>query len=278
MPREWLEWEYRKSLIVDKLLDVDGMNADIVCLQEVDVDLFPDLQERLHQTYDSVIQKVGRNHNVATVTFVRTTCPFRIVRNESRSRAQIVVLETDTNGSTSERPSRLYLCNVHLDAGANKRDPKLRQYHQDQRRNQLRKLLHRLDLQCKRDFTTNKEVPVVIAGDFNMLRSNPLHESLESGSLIVNGTVRLQDAYLESERLEHGSKTTFPTPKGKRRRRLVKTFGGGSLLDYIWTSDQVQVLDTLVFHPGSLHHGVEAFPSEDHPSDHLPIGIDINWN
>jgi endonuclease/exonuclease/phosphatase family metal-dependent hydrolase len=265
------------------------MEADIVCLQEVDVDLFPDLVGSLYPVFDGVLQRVDRKHNVATAVFVRLASPLRIVRDESRSRAQIVVLEVGAAGPTaqpSRSPHYLYLCNVHLDAGAKKSDPKLRRFHQEQRHNQLKSLLHRVDLQCRRDMTTIRDVPIVVAGDFNMLRTNPLHGSLGSGSLVVNGTVRLTDTYLEAERHGRGSKPMFrtrvageTTATATTHRNVVmkKTFWGGSLLDYIWTSDRVQVLETLAFHPRSLRSGTDAVPSKDHPSDHFPIGIDIEW-
>ena len=58
-----LEWEHRKSLIIDKLLDA-GRKADIVCLQEAQVDLFGELLSGLSPVYDGVIQNVTGGHNV----------------------------------------------------------------------------------------------------------------------------------------------------------------------------------------------------------------------
>jgi mRNA deadenylase 3'-5' endonuclease subunit Ccr4 len=58
-----LEWDHRKSLIVDKLLGVET-KADIVCLQEAQVDLFADLLTSLSPFYDGVMQNVTGDHNV----------------------------------------------------------------------------------------------------------------------------------------------------------------------------------------------------------------------
>lgn len=50
-------------MIVDQLVDTE-FKADIVCLQEAQVDLFEDLLSSLSPVYDGVIQNVTRGHNV----------------------------------------------------------------------------------------------------------------------------------------------------------------------------------------------------------------------
>jgi len=277
-----LEWDRRKSLIVDKLLDVET-KADIVCLQEAQVDLFAELLTSLSPIYDGVIQNVTRGHNVGTAVLIRKSCNLRIKRVESRSRALIATFQD------KENEKYLYICSVHLDADKNS-DPKKRELHQEQRQCQLKSLLKRINYACKLDNQIIREAPVLIAGDFNMLRENPLHESLVEGSLTTSPSayVSLRDAYLEAERhnrysipvyhdessLEYGNdrKTT------KNDQHLVKTYKGGAILDYIWTSEKVKVIDTLLYHPKSSTIGPEKWPCDNHPSDHLPIGIDLEWN
>ena len=58
-----LEWDHRKSLIVDKLLDKKAQ-MDIVCLQEAQMDSFSDLLKDVSPVFDGVIQNVTRGHNV----------------------------------------------------------------------------------------------------------------------------------------------------------------------------------------------------------------------
>lgn len=58
-----LDWDHRKALIADQLLDKD-FKADIVCLQEAQVDLFGELLSSLSPVYDGVLQNVTRGHNV----------------------------------------------------------------------------------------------------------------------------------------------------------------------------------------------------------------------
>lgn len=277
-----LDWDHRKSLIVDKLLDKSA-KMDIVCLQEVQVDLFSDLMDSISPIFDGVIQNVTRGHNVGTAVLIRNSCKLRIKRVESRSRALIATLEDKDN------ENNLYICSVHLNADKSS-DPTKREHNQSQRECQLKSLLKRINYACKLEQQIIKESPILVAGDFNMLRENPLHESLVEGSLTTSPSayVSLRDAYFEAERHKrhsipayHHSLSEDGNSIGKTTRNdqhLVKTYKGGAILDYIWTSDEVKVVDTLLCHPSSSTVGIEKWPCHDHPSDHLPIGIDIQWN
>ena len=97
---EHLQWQFRKKLIVPTILD---MNADVICLQEVQVDLWPDLFQELEETYDGILQDMAGGHNVASAVLVRKSCPLQIDRIESRSRALLAILEDPT------KQSKLYL-------------------------------------------------------------------------------------------------------------------------------------------------------------------------
>jgi mRNA deadenylase 3'-5' endonuclease subunit Ccr4 len=252
---EFLEWDYRKSLIVSQLLQFD---ADILCLQEVQVDTWPDLLDSL-PGYTGILQQVERAHPVASAVLVRPK--FQVRRVESRSRALIVVLdycEDDEQPSSSSPP--LYLCNVHLEAGIS-HDNNLVRYHQ------LKSLFKRLAVHCQQDQQALQEASIVMAGDFNMLNTNPLHRFLRQGFLenpqnkyaLPCTTTKLKDAYMWSD------------------HRLGKTYSKGGVLDYIWTSDHVNIQDTLILHPSAETTDSQQFPSKEHPSDHLPIGVDLEW-
>mmetsp|Transcript_34368 Transcript_34368/g.81014 ORF Transcript_34368/g.81014 Transcript_34368/m.81014 type:complete len:258 (-) Transcript_34368:3848-4621(-) len=256
---------------------------DIVCLQEAQVDLFSDLLSSISPVFDGVIQNVTRDHNVGTALLVRKSCKLKIKRAESRSRALIATLEDKDNSDN------LYICSVHLDADKSL-DPKEREHHQSQRRSQLKSLLKRINYACKLEHQAIKEASILLAGDFNMLRENPLHNSLVEGSLTTSPSahVSLRDAYFEAERNQRHPIPlyTHPLPedeyyiqnRGRNAQHLVKTYKGGAILDYIWTSDKVKIVDTLLYHPSSSQLGREKWPCHDHPSDHLPIGVDIEWN
>ena len=173
---------------------------------------------------------------------------------------------------------------MHLDADRSL-DPKKRERHQKQRQSQLKSLLKRINYACKLEKQIIKEAPILIAGDFNMLRENPLHESLVEGSLTTSPSayVSLNDAYFEAERHQRRSIPAYhDSGHGENtsniEMHLVKTYKGGAILDYIWTSGKVKVVDTLLYHPKSSIEGREKWPCDDHPSDHLPIGVDFEWN
>jgi len=284
-----LEWNYRKEKIADWLLDEEMKPPDVVCLQEAQVDLFSDLLSSLSPIYDGIIQNTTSSHNVGTAVLVRNSCPVKIKRMESRSRALIVTLE-----DKQQNDNNLYLCSVHLDADKS-HDPKKRQKHQDQRQCQLKSLLKRINFQCKLDEQQIKESSILIAGDFNMLRENPLHSILMEGTLSPSAHVPLQDAYMEAEQhkrqsipvyqLESGEEETNIEQQQQQQQKnndhqlnLAKTYKGGAILDYVWTSEKIKVLDTLLYHPRSSIMGTEKWPSAEHPSDHIPIGIDMEWN
>ena len=302
---EYLEWEYRKSLIVDTLLQQQHQHRgtktktklpDVVCIQEAQVDLFSDLLASLTPEFYGVIQNVSSSHNVGTAVLIRNSCPVRIKRIESRSRALIVTLEDKKKNTktTTNSNNLLYLCSVHLDADRSF-DPKERKHHQDQRRNQLKSLLKRINYHCKLDDSSIQDAPILVAGDFNMLRENPLHASLTEGSVSPSAPVPLHDAYMEDELQQRRSIPLYHhnddnnnndmRTKAKNNdngncilKQLQKTYKGGAILDYIWTSKKIKVVHTLLYHPGATSLSREQWPSKTMPSDHLPIGIDIEWN
>lgn len=243
-----------------------------------------------------------------TAVLVRNSCNLRIKRVESRSRALIATLHDE------EREKNLYVCSVHLNADSGM-DLKAREHQQKQRQSQLKSLLKRINYACKLDNQIIKESPILVAGDFNMLRENPLHELLVDGSLTTSPSafVSLHDAYFEAERHKKDSVPVYRHPEvpveagtngtenalatiaateaatatatataavatKNDRHHLVKTYKGGAILDYIWTSEHVNVVDTLLYHSKSSTVGTEKWPCHDHPSDHLPIGIDLEWN
>jgi mRNA deadenylase 3'-5' endonuclease subunit Ccr4 len=251
---EFLDWDYRKSLIVPQLLQFD---ADILCLQEVQVDTWPDLLDSL-PGYTGILQDVKGAHPVASAVLVRPK--FQVRRVESRSRALIVVLDHCQGDEQPSSSPPLYLCNVHLEAGIS-HDNNLIRYHQ------LKSLFKRLANQCRQDKQALEDAPIVMAGDFNMLNTNPLHTFLTLGFLqnpqtkdtLPCTTTKLQDAYMWSD------------------HRLGKTYSRGGVLDYIWTSDHVNIQDALILHPSAETTGSQKYPSKEHPSDHLPIGVDLEW-
>lgn len=274
---EHLDWGFRKSLIVPQLLKMD---ADIICLQEVQVDLWPDLLESLQPAYDGILQNMT-NHNVASALLVRRASPLEIIRAESRSRVLLTVLQ-DT--SRREGNSKLYLGNVHLEAGETHANSLQRYY-------QLKSLFKRLANHCQLDKNTLDAASIILAGDFNMLRTSPLHTFLNHGLLQnpkhaknkpPDTTVQLHDAFLgDSTNAEsRPSKIQYQRTEEEESdeyRSLAMTYRTGYVLDYVWTSRHVDIDQTLLFHPSACTKEAQRWPSSEHPSDHLPIGVDLDW-
>lgn len=289
-----LEWEHRKSLMVERILAVE---ADIFCLQEVQVDLWPDFYQTIcqqdhHDGYTGVIQNVTKGHNVGNAILIKKSCGLEFERCESRSRALIGVL------ADGKSKHRLYVCNVHLEAGEKEHD-NLQRYHQ------LKSLFKRLSGQIQIDepkTQTDKdsldEAPIIMMGDFNMLRSNPLHTFLTQGllqspeqlkNLPAFRTIQLADAFLEFPGAqEHfmasdvaddvSSKLEGVTEDEINDHNILqRTYANGSVLDYIWISRPIKVQNTLLLHPMSKNRFPQKWPSTDYPSDHLPVAADFEW-
>lgn len=266
-----LDWGRRQGMIVERLAEID---ADVVCLQEVEVALWDGLLDQLEALgYEGVLQETKRSHPVANAVLLRQGV-LRVVRTESRSRALITVLESCSRSEARPKPLAsppppspppLYLCNVHLEAGGDKSSTRL---------NQLRSLLRRVQFQQEADDAENG--PLVIAGDFNFDRSADLYQLLAQGALPQTATptaaarkaaasplLPLRDSYLET-----------PPPWGPALR---SSFRNGRLLDFVWTSPSVSVVRTMPVSDVAGSTQPHQIPSRTHPSDHLPIGALMSW-
>jgi len=253
-----LAWPHRQERILQRLTHAD---ADVICLQEVAPECWDDLHaEAQKRGYGGILQDVECGHPFANAVLLKRD-KFDLVRSESRSRALIVVLRARSNASAPP----VYLANVHLHSGVKpQKGPKIargliRFY-------QIRSLLRRIELQCERD-AGRDGAALVLCGDFNMDRQ--LYELLVHGrappssdfSSYTNPLLPLVDAYASAP------------PEGPP---LLSSHRSGELLDFIFTSDAVEVLRTI---PVSELAGTvrpRRIPSREHPSDHLPIGAQLS--
>ena len=218
--KEQLDWSVREPRIIEELISID---ADIICLQEVQVDLWDRLFSQLQDHgYHGFLQEMGRRHPVANAILVKEG--LNIVRTESRSRALIAVILDEEKSS-----SPLYLANVHLEAGCTD-DAEVIRF------NQVRSLCKRLKIQIQKDAGLNKlssdSPTIVIMGDCNMLRGSPLYKFLNTGSTedpqnneITPSFLPLHDAYLN-----------HPPPWGPN---VQMSYRSGHLLDYVWVSESI---------------------------------------
>ena len=199
-------------------------------------------------------------------------------------RARGARLARRPRGRSRGLPRRRCTANLHLEASADKARSGLAQ---------LRSLLRRLELQAASDAAGGghgqgrmssdvvvdaSNTPIVLAGDHNFDRSSELHTFLSTGEMPAgpdaNGQRRpktrrgqallpLRDAYLKT-----------PPPWGPKLR---SSYRNGRILDFVWTSDAVDVLRTMPVCELAGSSQPHQLPSNDHPSDHLPVGALLSW-
>ena len=264
-------------------------SADVICLQEVERDTWANdfLSQLEPYGYTGVMQNVTRGHPIGCAVFVRNTS-FRVLRVESRSRALIVVLEDVENGTNN---NTLFLANVHLEAGMDQDEKRFCQVH-----SLLKRLRQQVLMSASHGSLPNPPDPcILIAGDFNMLHSNPVHRLLSTGTWLPEQAQQTTSkAFAGSKRTavtlpstKSDSNIRRPEPKfpflpmrelyqtSSSRNTMGMTFSGGSVLDYIWVSESPRwkhatpwVVDQAVLHPRSRR----SWPSAENPSDHAMIG------
>ena len=271
-----LQWDGRKKRIVQTLASID---ADAVCLQEVQVDLWPQLEEEFKSIgYDAVLQDTD-GHPVGCAILYRAGV-LRCLRSESRSRALITVLAPAALGLYSSG-DRLYLASVHLEAGGAK---------SSQRFWQIRKLLRRLELQHAQDNRSSSsdsdyartsdasKAAVILAGDFNFDRRSHLYE------LLASGRAREGDDSCETPfKVGSYSHPLLPLidaygdtspPWGPNLR---SSYRNGRLLDFVWISKSIKLLRPMPVPNAAGSSQPHRIPSARHPSDHFPVGALLAW-
>ena len=236
--KQALSWSHRRKLIVQQLAAID---ADVVCLQEVEVAQWDELYAQLRGLgYDGVLQETRNDHPVACATLLKRD-RLACVRTESRSRAMITVAKTAPGHDSADDAQLLYVANVHLEAGPQKEQTRLLQ---------LGSLLKRLRAQAEMEGAVGASAsspaaapPLVIAGDFNceprsaahaMLGVRPGDGAPRSGAASLKGAVAAAAASLLPL---HDAYASCPPPWGPALR---STFRNGRVLDYIFTSSAVE--------------------------------------
>jgi mRNA deadenylase 3'-5' endonuclease subunit Ccr4 len=280
-----LPWSYREPRILARL---KAWNPDIICLQEMQLDLWDDFLAQMNG-YQGVIQKEKSSKRDLPVNavLVRDGCA-EIVRTESRSRALIVVLKPTPNnaGSDGEKEDNedddtehpmIYLANVHLEAGFDR---------DETRYFQIRSLMKQLEKQVlldtpdhfKHDIDSDidgSEPAVILAGDFNMFSTDDIiYDLLTVGHLpddddgddvLVADT--LPEPFLPLLPLRDAYRQCPPVPGP-----VLMTYRGGAVLDYIWLSSSFTVQETWQAHPVAATKLRRTWPNPNQPSDHLPVG------
>jgi mRNA deadenylase 3'-5' endonuclease subunit Ccr4 len=298
-----LNWTTRSTRILQQLQTI---NADILCLQEVQLSTWPEFRRECEERLNyqcQIVQNVTQPHPVALVILMRPNLISRIVAVESRSRALLTVLQlTRRNNVTysnddSNNPIYLFLANVHLHAGQTALADQQRFY-------QVQSWLKRMKLQQARcGIAAEDHCNVLVLGDFNCEHDNPLYELLTTGNLspaadwwgrtksapLIRNALQgpslpflpLVDAYRSSLKASHDNQNNHSQDA---RHRV--TFRSGGSLDHVFytPSSRMRVHPLLwlmmgqsyVSDPQSQRHKRRLpWPDDHHPSDHLPIGVDV---
>lgn len=252
---EHLAWPVRQAKIIEHLAELD---ADILCLQEVDRELWPALLQHLEELgYEGQLKD---SSNKMSLAILARRGMLTIVKTLSRSGAMVSVLRDAKNESAVP----LYVGNCHLKAGPESKNAA-------RRISQFRALM-------QSTVPASIHTALVLVGDFNSGRSSDIYRFLETGTakpstrtpgraqvqqleklskLTAQPPLPLRDAYFES-----------PPPWGPALRRTCMS----GLVDFVWTSAAVEVLRTM---PVSTQS--RQLPSPTMPSDHIPIGALLSW-
>jgi hypothetical protein len=276
---DYLEWEYRKTLITKTLLNT--LDADIICLQEVDTSMLKELMDDVGEytsccvcTNDEVEVDVDDDcQNV--IILVRKDCPFQIKECKVLSSTSILAVLECCN-------TFLYVANVHLQST---KGQLVASFGNDPRHEQLKTVLRSIALE---ECGATKDANIVVAGDFNMLRYNPFHQKLRDGNFISldadneeSSFPPLVDPYYDLQQKEQECVPLYTSGGPKKKSYtyvkpdplyLQKTTKGGSIVDYIFTTSYERA---YLCHTESKFKASIDWPSPDNPSDHIPIAIDM---
>ena len=154
-----LLWENRLKTILKTIC-----RADVICLQEIELNTFQSDFQSLFETHDFVSHVVSkkRSNPIGNVVLWRKRS-FTLVESLTQSCAVHVLLELPG--------SRIWICNVHLKAGLKSGEP--------ERINQIQS--------CISNWKSRGSMRGIICGDFNdhMISGGSVREIIEKANFIV---------------------------------------------------------------------------------------------
>jgi len=264
-----LDWCSRWPNIAKKLCD---SRVDVICLQEVEFNVFDDILSTLRiHGYDGIMQatkKHSTNHHHGVATFWKEE-RFLLKFVDHRSRVMITTVEDVQNSNCS-----VSIINVHLQGNPDEFVTRVRQ---------LQKALRSIILKSPEDRYA------IIAGDFNC----PLVSAC--GTYLQHGNFHTSDEVYEWGRCialsdlkkipSHPFRfsSTYPSNLSPIHDSItyMRSPGSGVFLDQIWhVSDSMSVVrirnsfDSMQEKREILKTGL---PNHFHGSDHLPVGCVMKY-
>ena len=232
-------------------------NVDVVCLQEVDLDLAPEIWIPWFQSqgFGHVLQTRRKNiHTVGCATFYREN-RYRLVWQDIRSRALL------TGFAARNSDDELTIVNVHLEGKASEAVRRIEQITSAMR-------------SLSRHINGSPNPKIIVCGDFNSFNVDGPFQLLTTG-ILPKGFVE-DDVVVVPEK-----DITIPFT-------LVSAFSHGKTAPITYISKRsATTIDWILYSPNSLKcvdrvHCVDEFalhdmltrtrlPTAEFPSDHLPI-------
>lgn len=258
-------WSYRWPLIEAEVFTSD---ADIICLQEVDLARLEDYHAAAAaHSYQILVQQGKGDHPV--LNCILYSSKFTMVWSDHRSRTLIAAFTFEVDNFVQV----LYVVNCHLEGHPHRPNDRV---------NQMRSALQRMQWHQGNNGIAPESANVLVCGDFNSTPHEGVCRLLHHGRLVGGYT----ESYLPSLEV---TKTTIVQPY-----TLLDAYSQDDLLlpftrkvpcsmhtiDYIWHSPQL-VVDALYcpYRPRDLGLILQqSLPNRLYPSDHLPIGAVFHWH
>ncbi|XP_026380943.1 carbon catabolite repressor protein 4 homolog 3-like [Papaver somniferum] len=212
---QFVNWDYRKKLICEELI---GLDSDIICLQEVD--RYNDLSATMEK--EGYVGNYKRRTGDATDGCAMFWKPnvFKLLEGESIEFKEFELRDNIAQLSVFEMcnadTSRILVGNIHVLFNQNRGDMKL---------GQIRLLL------SKAHALSEKwgNIPMVLAGDFNITPQSAVYKFLSSSEL----NITLHDRKdLSGQKSRHPAQFTG----GKLKPGILKD----SDFEYCWTDEEIE--------------------------------------
>nr|XP_020638742.1 nocturnin isoform X1 [Pogona vitticeps] len=259
-PKEALQWEERKCLILEEIL---AYQPDIMCLQEVDhyFDTFHPLLSRMgyQGTFFpkpwSPCLDVECNNGPDGCALFFLKDRFTLI-NSTNIRLTAMKLKTNQVAiaqilKCNETGKLFCVAVTHL---------KARHGWERFRSAQGADLLENL-----KQITQEAEIPLIVCGDFNAEPTEEVYKEFSNSSLNLNSVYKL----LSSDGLSEPPYTTWKIrPSGECRHTL----------DYIWYSQHALKVNAALNLLTEEQIGPNRLPSFNYPSDHLSLVCDFTFN
>lgn len=254
--------------------EITGFACDIVCFQEAKMVSWDVLKAFMKQEgYDGIQQK--RETDIPLATFFKEK-HLQLSWHEERSRALLCEFR---NVHDIERA--IYVVNVHLEGAPGREASKQRV---SQLHHALQRLQHRLESSGMGDF---RHAKVIVMGDFNSNIEDPPCQFLRQGCLKASLEAtkhihRDQDGH-EMNHIGHPFSLREAYVSCKHHPEFTHVRNKmGSRVDFVWvTTDTVKIRGVLNPLPESFSTWdalrERGSPNEFLCSDHLPVGIHINY-